>query len=408
MDQNRNPMDQSLPRISWRILVVIVLATLLFLSVLGFSFRTGHHMVTKYTPLIDAAMEIRLEATLAHLWLEEILSGDDAESIDGVLQHIDNALWYARAMIFGGKNHEGDFQSLDHPGLRDEIHQVIEQLVLFRNITVQRYAALESAGVGSALDKRFDKTFRDFSERADRVESELQQLIRDEVENFRLLQILLTGFCALLAGLIFVLFLRYEKQRADHLNQIYAINRRLEQLAETDGLTGIPNRRLFDERLQNEWRRVAREGSPLTLAMIDVDEFKRYNDHYGHLRGDACLKAIAQLLAQQCNRPADLVARYGGEEFAVILQGGGSMHDFMERLRRSVEQLQIPHEASAVSEMVTVSIGYCSTTGVTGVEPTGLLQLADQALYRAKQRGRNRVEEGSCPIPAAERLESVT
>ena len=87
MDQNRNPMDQSLPRISWRILVVIVLATLLFLSVLGFSFRTGHHMVTKYTPLIDAAMEIRLEATLAHLWLEEILSGDDAESIEAAIGH---------------------------------------------------------------------------------------------------------------------------------------------------------------------------------------------------------------------------------------------------------------------------------------------------------------------------------
>ena len=127
-------VDESRPRVAWRILAVVMLVSLLFLAILGYSFRSGHQMVSKYTPLIDAAMEIRLEATLAHLWLEEILSGDESESIDGVLQHIDNALWYARAMLSGGRNEEGVFESLEQTEMRDEIHQVIEQLVRLRSI----------------------------------------------------------------------------------------------------------------------------------------------------------------------------------------------------------------------------------------------------------------------------------
>ncbi|MES2317141.1 MAG: diguanylate cyclase [Pseudomonadota bacterium] len=165
----------------------------------------------------------------------------------------------------------------------------------------------------------------------------------------------------------------------------------LEQLATRDGLTGLANRRCFDDTLRAEWARAMRQHQPLSLLMVDVDNFKAYNDANGHLGGDECLKRIAGAVANEM-RANDLVARYGGEEFAVILpnQSLKGAAIVAERIRRRVEQLHLPHGRDE-GKHVTVSIGAATAIAATDAEPSQLVATADAALYRAKHMGRNRI-----------------
>ena len=206
----------------------------------------------------------------------------------------------------------------------------------------------------------------------------------------------------------------------------------LRNLSHRDPLTGVANRRALEERLAVEWRRAARHRFPLSLLMLDVDHFKAYNDHYGHIAGDACLERVAEALSQTIGRAEDLVARYGGEEFAALLAGSGPEEALAlaEKVRAAVQALAIPHARSSASDWVSVSIGVASVqpgggaagsaapggAGETGgadesvrtgehgevstpsaASPSGfqisqeLFERADQALYAAKQGGRNRV-----------------
>jgi diguanylate cyclase (GGDEF)-like protein len=189
---------------------------------------------------------------------------------------------------------------------------------------------------------------------------------------------------------------------ADRLN---TANRELQRLSAVDGLTGIANRRHFDEMLAKEWRRCMRNGQSLSVMICDVDYFKQYNDTYGHQAGDECLRTVARLLTEQLHRPADLVARYGGEEFAVILPGtdnAGALR-LAQRMCHAVETEVIPHQYSQVGPMVTVSIG--AATAVPRQNQQSLdavLQAADQALYQAKRQGRNRACATDCSGAAQE------
>jgi diguanylate cyclase (GGDEF)-like protein len=166
----------------------------------------------------------------------------------------------------------------------------------------------------------------------------------------------------------------------------------LRQWVYVDGLTGIRNRRGFDEQLASEWGRSVREGSALSVILLDVDFFKRYNDRYGHQAGDACLRGVAAFLRQAVKRPGDLVARYGGEEFACLLPGTpleGAL-SFAQQLGAGVELLGLAHSDSAVSGKVTVSLGVCATRGSDPGTAESFLRAADGQLYRAKELGRNR------------------
>lgn len=167
----------------------------------------------------------------------------------------------------------------------------------------------------------------------------------------------------------------------------------LQEQADLDGLTGVPNRRRFDEYLAQEWKRAARDKSPLLLMMMDIDYFKLFNDTYGHLEGDECLKKVAEILGGCMRRPADMVARYGGEEFVCLLpetslEGALQVAEcFNERLRAE----GIAHENSTVSPFVTISTGIAMLQPVHDGDPKQLVELADRHLYRAKEEGRNRV-----------------
>jgi diguanylate cyclase (GGDEF)-like protein/PAS domain S-box-containing protein len=177
----------------------------------------------------------------------------------------------------------------------------------------------------------------------------------------------------------------------------------LATLAALDGLTGLANRRSFDETLDAESRRCDRAGTPLALLMLDIDGFKLFNDSYGHGRGDECLRTVARTVADTVRRGIDHVARYGGEEFAVVLPDTGlaGARAMADRIRAAVEALHIPHRAAPVGSVVTVSIGGVS---VPRPDPDGrrLLAAADAALYRAKRDGRNRTVVR--PLALADRL----
>jgi two-component system chemotaxis family response regulator WspR len=169
-------------------------------------------------------------------------------------------------------------------------------------------------------------------------------------------------------------------------------NLELQKLSSLDGLTGIANRRRFDEFINNECLRSARENTILSLILIDIDFFKPYNDNYGHLAGDGCLRQVASALNEVVHRPADLVARYGGEEFAVVLPHtdiGGAVK-LAEVLCQKIRSMKIPHAHSNVADHITISMGITSRVACEGTSPTDLIALADEALYKAKEAGRDR------------------
>ncbi|MBW2649974.1 MAG: diguanylate cyclase [Deltaproteobacteria bacterium] len=170
-------------------------------------------------------------------------------------------------------------------------------------------------------------------------------------------------------------------------------NERLTYLSYVDEVTEINNRRYLDESLDREWKRATRNSLPLSLIMMDIDFFKKYNDIYGHLKGDECLKKIAGALSQALNRPADFIARYGGEEFVAVLPGTnieGATH-VADYLRKIVEEMSIEHDDAVTRKTVTISLGVASTIPKQHDSWDRLLKEADKALYRAKEEGRNRV-----------------
>lgn len=169
----------------------------------------------------------------------------------------------------------------------------------------------------------------------------------------------------------------------------------LDQLAHLDGLTEIPNRRRFEEVFHKEWSRAARNGTPFSLAMVDVDFFKQYNDHYGHAIGDIALQRIAKAIAYVLRRPGDLVARYGGEEFVMLLPETDAFaaYEVAQRCLRQVEELAIPHRHSRAGETVTVSIGLVTKAMNAVTSPQTIITTADRNLYAAKASGRNRIVE---------------
>lgn len=229
-------------------------------------------------------------------------------------------------------------------------------------------SALEMLLLAIALADRFNMIRRE-KEKAQREALEAQQLL---VENLKSSEHML------------------EVRVAERTDELQILNRKLKALSTTDGLTGIANRRRFDKVLVNEWNRAARLNQPLALAMLDVDWFKKYNDHYGHQQGDECLRSVAGVLAANICRTGDLVARYGGEEFVFIAPAtdGATALDMARKVCAALQSLALPHELSEFGS-VTASIGVAAIAPKEGESPEALVKAADEALYRAKELGRN-------------------
>ncbi|MBB4862579.1 diguanylate cyclase (GGDEF)-like protein [Pseudomonas nitritireducens] len=238
---------------------------------------------------------------------------------------------------------------------------------------LQLGSAMEMIVLAFALADRFNVMRREKA----RVQEELIQAQQQLVDNLRSSEHEL------------------ELRVAERTDELRELNTQLEAMSLTDALTGIANRRRFDQVLQQEWGHARRSGELLALAVVDVDWFKRYNDHYGHPSGDACLRAIAQALAATVSRSTDLVARYGGEEFVFLapMTDLAGVRGMANKLLQAVEALALPHELSPLGR-VSVSIGIAASVPGQEVSAEALVQRADAALYEAKKQGRNQVVGG--------------
>lgn len=200
---------------------------------------------------------------------------------------------------------------------------------------------------------------------------------------------------AITANLVVQQFASMEEINAN----LASVNDELQKISTLDGLTGVANRRFHDEMFSREWRRCRRTHQALSLVMIDIDFFKLYNDCYGHPAGDSCLKKVAETLNDVIHRPTDLLARYGGEEFVYTLSECDKdvAYTIAEKARIAIEELQIPHHKSPASQYVSISLGIASIIPEQSIESTILSEHADNALYHAKESGRNcvKVHSGS-------------
>jgi diguanylate cyclase (GGDEF)-like protein len=181
------------------------------------------------------------------------------------------------------------------------------------------------------------------------------------------------------------------RRLVDLSRELADINVSLREQSTQDGLTGIPNRRSFDAAFEQEWHHATRNGKPLAVILGDVDHFKRYNDTYGHLRGDECLRSVAAALRSAARRKVDVVARYGGEEFAMLLPDTPPVSALLVagRVLEAVRGLRLPHDSSSTSDHVTMSLGVCACVPHPDQQPEDLMKVADRALYDAKSKGRN-------------------
>lgn len=212
----------------------------------------------------------------------------------------------------------------------------------------------------------------------------IESFIANRVKNLQLIH----GVIAVV-GLVALLFSYLAQSK---LNRRLVKTKNHLQLAYLDSLTLLPNRRYYDAFVKREWKRASRHNYPLSMIMIDIDYFKAYNDSLGHLEGDHCLRQVARTLRKYFRRPSDLIARYGGEEFCVVAACDEvQIAQLADILRMAVETMQLTHPNSKISKYVTVSLGVATLVPNDGTEYDELLSNADQALYMAKQRGRNRV-----------------
>jgi len=200
------------------------------------------------------------------------------------------------------------------------------------------------------------------------------------------------------------LYASLERRVAERTEALAVANRQLEAQSIGDALTGLANRRRFDDMLSKEWLRALRSKSSIGLVMIDIDHFKRYNDRYGHVGGDGCLRCVATALQASTRHDVDVAARYGGEEFALILPNADSnfARAVAARAHAAVSSLRQPHAGSPFG-YVTISLGSAALVPYPAAGPERLIELADAALYRAKQEGRNRVVSADAPMIVARR-----
>jgi diguanylate cyclase (GGDEF)-like protein/PAS domain S-box-containing protein len=488
------------------------------MAIVYYSFYTGRNIVERFTPLVDAVKEVKLEATISHLWFEEAISGDRTLNIEDIWAHLDQAEWYARAMLDGGTNEKGTILALNDPSLRLKIGATIDGIHQFRKIAEKRWASQISSGIGSNLDQQFDQSFLEFSLSADDVETDLQKIISEDLEAFkftqRLLLILIFILGTTIGGVLIsnnikhirninALKLSQEDVRLSQIQLLNIINgaklgywdwyyktgvhkvndewlsilgltqdditnnisdweklihpddkeitqntvqthiqsgtnyvaefrmkhadgrwiwiqgsgsvveydkdtheplrlcgthqditerkqsvEKLERIAHFDVLTNLPNRVLLADRLSQAMLQCSRHKKSLAVVFLDLDGFKAVNDAYGHNMGDKLLIALSHSM-KGALREGDSLARIGGDEFVAVLTDLTTDNECQPILERLLSAASEPVTIGDKVLNVSASIGF-TIYPQDNVDTDQLIRHADQAMYVAKESGKNR------------------
>ena len=251
----------SIPR---RIYLLVSIVGLIVTGLVGYGFYTGYQMNTIYAPLIDAAMEIKLEATAAHLWFEEVLSGDTKVEDQNVWQHSKQAVWYLRAMLVGGKNFEGTFAPVTDTKLRQQLKDVQSKLDKLEVITLQRLTTENTTGPHSEQDQEYDNLFRALIDQVDQIETRLQQLMSQSLDRFQVTQAILIVTCILLVICTAISFQRFEHQRTEYFNSLQKANESLEK--------EIIEREKAEDALKNAHDKLEHRVQSRTLELAQTNE----------------------------------------------------------------------------------------------------------------------------------------
>jgi len=287
-------------------------------------------------------------------------------------------------MLYGGQNSEGTYLPLEDTSSRTKILIVLEEIVNIQKQINLHLSEIDRAPTGRPLDQSFNRTFENAFKEADEVENALLLYLASERNSQKA-----TDYIILIISVLLYMFviLYTVSQRNRELSLI----KKLGKMATQDKLTGIPNRRFFDDTLANEWTHALRGKTPISIVLCDIDFFKKYNDALGHQAGDDCLKQVADVMNGILQRPIDNVARYGGEEFAFIFPftdaDGAKIR--IDVLQRALKKQAIPHPESEVSDYITISAGVASVIPDATQSYIDLITKADQALYFAKDKGRD-------------------
>ncbi len=381
-----------------RLYLLTICVALLLISVMSFLFYLGNKLSSQHAPLVNAAMQIKVEATTGHLWFEEIMAGDTTESIDGVWENIERADWYAKVMLIGGAYDLVTYYPLTDPQMRTSIISVRKALARFKTIAEKRYTHFSDSIPGSRIDQQFDTLFHNFIREADRVESMIHQQISKELTQYRLLGAFLVIVSAVTSLILSNFLYKREVNREELLDSLTQANQSIEQknkeldyLAHFDHLTGLPNRVLFLDRLEQTISHSKRKQSAFALLFIDLDHFKAVNDRYGHQQGDKLLQQTSKRIAN-CLRDDDSLVRISGDEFIVILSDIRDVDSAVDASNtvasKIIEIMQQPFDLDGPIAHVSASIGV-AIYPADSVDPEELTQHADNAMYHAKSLGKN-------------------
>jgi len=376
-----------------RMLVFIGLVGTLIVALLAYSLNTGLLISERYSPLVDATMELKLEATTAHLMFEEMLSIDRYADMSTVREHLGIASWYANAMLAGGSNSEGLFFPLEDSNLRDKIVHVQSDLVRFSKLMDLRWQAHHVNRTDNTYSIEFNQVFNDLIAKTDAVETRLQQQIRQAQNGFKSTQwglAIIVVMMTIATSYFFFVFAQKHntnlKVLCDEVDKRIQAEEVLLRQATTDPLTNLFNRRYITDVMQDEVLRANRHQNPFCVVLMDIDHFKAVNDTHGHDTGDMVLKSVSRIIEAKL-REVDVLARWGGEEFLILLRdtdlAGANLA--AEKIRVAIETGE---DGAALK--VTGSFGVAQAHEKETVRD--LVHRADKALYAAKTAGRNQVQ----------------
>ena len=385
-------------RIFRKLLTGTILTVIVMIGVMGYLVYSGDRITSKYTPLLYSAMEMMLETTSAHLWFMEVISGDDQGTLEVVWSHLDRADWYANAMLEGGNDRGKSILPLSDPSLRRLVQSARKTLAQFEEISHQRYEYNINDEVTSEIDQRYDLVFKEFLLLAGDVETKLHEKIQSELIGFRLIAMYLTIGTLLIALFVAFRLVKYEKEQLQYIKHIDEArahidkqSRQLDHQANFDQLTGLPNRALFLDRLQQALTHAVHDAHFVVVMYVDLDKFKSVKDTIGHEAGDGLL-TLASKRILECLRAEDTVSRFAGDEFGIILTAiqnrDGAMDAANQIARKIIQSLNQPFLIDEWKLILSASIGIAVSSGENG-SAEELLRKTHIAMHHAKLEGGN-------------------